>query len=105
MKPKTLHAAVLFSLSWLVPIQALAGPVTLVCVNSNMPNYPWTFPLDEGANTANGIPARFTDQEVTWHDTNSNADYVLNRLSGILQITGARNDVQAYTCHAGQKQF
>jgi hypothetical protein len=104
MKPNTLYAAVLFSFSWLVPIQALAASVTLVCVNRDAPNYPWTFLLDEGAKTANGISARFTDQEITWHDTNSNADYTLNRLSGILQIRGTQN-VTAYTCHAGQKQF
>jgi len=104
MKPNILYAAALFSFSWLVPIQALAGPVTLVCVNSDAPNYPWIFPLDEGAKTANGIPARFTDQEITWHDTNSNADYTLNRLSSILQIKGTQN-VTSYTCHVGQKQI
>jgi hypothetical protein len=104
MKPKTLFAASLFSLSWLVSVQALADPVTLVCVNRDAPNYPWTFSFDEGAKTANGIKATFTDQEITWYDPMSKADYTLNRLSGILQIKGAQN-VTAYTCHAGKKQF
>jgi hypothetical protein len=104
MKLMTFFAASVLSLSWLIPVHALAEPVTLVCVNSNAPNYPWTFLLDEGAKTANGIRAAFTDQEITWYDPTTNANYTLNRLSGNLQISGTQN-VTAYTCHAGQKQF
>ena len=104
MKLNALCAVVVFSFSWLMPIRALAEPVTLVCARGDSPNDSWTFPLDEAAKTANGNPARFTDQEITWHDPNYNADYTLNRASGILQITRSYGTVNE-TCHAGQKQF
>lgn len=93
----------LLSLS-LVPVHALANPVTLVCINSDAPNYPWIFSFDEGAKTANGIAAAFTDQQITWYDPATNANYALNRLSSILQIQGPQN-ATVYTCHVGQKQY
>jgi len=104
MNPRTFFAASVFFLSWLVPIHAFAEPVTLVCINSDAPNYPWIFSFDESAKTANGIRATFTDQEISWYDPTSNANYTLNRLSRILKIEGAQNTTM-YTCHVGQKQI
>ena len=106
MKLNALCAVAVVSFSCLVPIRALAEPVTLVCARADYPSDSWTFPLDEAAQTANGNPAQFTDQEVTWHDPNFNNDYILNRVSGVLQISRPNGaGTVDETCHAGQKQF
>ena len=80
--------------------QAMAEPITLVCVNAAA-RYSWTFQLDVEAAKANGFPATVTERMVTWFDTANKSNYGLDRVSGVLTISNG----PTYNCRRGEKQF
>lgn len=71
----------------LLPAAAMATPITLVCRAEGQSTGGWTMNIDPDAGTAEGVPAEYTADTITWQKTiygNTTHYYVLNRTTGVL---------------------
>lgn len=62
-----------------------AAPVVFTCSNPGG-DASWELTVDFTTNTADGFPARISDQWISWHDTAKGGYYDLDRQSGALTV-------------------
>lgn len=86
-EPRIWPRATLALLLTTLPTLAQASVTTLVCTNPSS-GATWNVKVDFDRRTADSFPADFSDQWITWEDTQRNNVYEYERASGNLTMRG-----------------
>jgi len=67
---------------------ATANEFAFQCVNAASGTQ-WTLKINDARHTVDNFPAKISNSQISWRDTTDNANYQLDRSSGVLTYTNA----------------